>query len=557
MQEGSTDNRLMPTADDDQVKLQLLKDLKRSEDQYNGLVENANDAIISTRRDGSITGFNKKAELIFGYARNEIMGKSLILLSPPHLREMQQRMFEEFRNAGTSPFIGKPMEGTGFRKDGVEFPLEGSIFLIETHGECIFTFLVRDISERRKMGELLLQSEKLKSLGEFAGGVAHNFNNILAVILGRTQLLRRSIAMHQGNGETEKFVDELKKSLEIIEKASFDGADTVRRIQDFAGKKPIEPEGAVGIDLNEIIEQALEFTRVKWHDDARSKGVTISIEKEFSPLPPVCGNASELREVFVNLINNAVDALPRGGSIRVRTGAEAGQVVVIVEDTGVGMHKDIRDKIFDPFFTTKGVQATGLGMSVSYGIIGRHKGTITVDSIENRGTTCCLKFPAGAGTVKEQKQEVSLPQKTRKARILVVEDEDEVRELLKDILTDGGHEVEFTSNGQNALERFQEKTFDLVFTDLGMPGMSGWEVAAQVKQLRGEIPVALITGWEVKQKKQELKNKGVDVVIKKPFRVEEILGLVQDFMAARENHGRLLALSARPSGKPASRRPPH
>ncbi len=557
MQEGNADKPAMPVVDDDPVKLRLLTELKRSEDQYHGLVENANDAVVSTRRDGSITGFNKKAEQIFGYTRDEILGKSVILLSPPRLRDMQLRMFEDFRSAGTASFIGKTMEGTGFRKDGVEFPFEGSIFLVEANREFQFTVLVRDISERRKMEELLLQTEKLASLGEFAGGVAHNFNNILAVILGRTQLLRRCIAAPAGKEEKRKFVDELMKSLDIIEKASFDGADTVRRIQDFAGTKAIGAQNAAGVDLNEIIEQTLEFTRVKWHDDAGKKGIAITIKKTLSPLPAVCGNSSELREVFVNLITNAIDALPGGGTISIRTGVAAGNAVVTVEDTGVGMHKDTRDKIFDPFFTTKGVQAAGLGMSVCYGIIRRHNGTITVDSIENRGTICCLTFPACAGTMQENQQEDALPQKQRKARLLVVEDEDEVRELLKDILTEGGHEVALASDGQTGVAMFQEHPFDLVFTDLGMPGMSGWEVAEGIKRLSGETPVALLTGWDVKQKKQELKSRGVDIVLKKPFRVEEILSLVQDLMAARENHGRLLSLSARPSGEPATRRRPH
>jgi CheY-like chemotaxis protein len=253
----------------------------------------------------------------------------------------------------------------------------------------------------------------------------------------------------------------------------------------------------------------------------------------------------------------ALQALPGGGIIRIRTCVAAGNAVITVEDTGVGMHKDTREKIFDPFFTTKGVQAAGLGMSVCYGIIRRHNGIITVDSVENRGTICCLTFPACAGTMKEDKQKDALPLKPRKARILIVEDEDEVRELLKDILSEGGHEVAFASDGQKGLALFQEKTFDLVFTDLGMPGMSGWEVAEQIKRLSGETPVALITGWEVKQKKQELKSKGVDVVLKKPFRVEEILSLVQDLIAARDNHGRILSLSARPPGQPATSRLPH
>jgi CheY-like chemotaxis protein len=250
----------------------------------------------------------------------------------------------------------------------------------------------------------------------------------------------------------------------------------------------------------------------------------------------VGGNSSELRAVFVNLINNAVDALPRGGLIRVKTYSGAGQVVVIVEDSGVGMSREVQGRIFDPFFTTKGVQSTGLGMSVSCGIIRRHHGTITVESVENRGTTFCLKFPVYTGAPQEERQAASLPEKARKASILVVEDEEEVRELLKDILTDGGHEVEFSSNGQKGLELFQEKKFDLVFTDLGMPGMSGWQVAEKIKQLSSDTPVALITGWEVTKKKQELKKNGVDVVVKKPFRVDEILRLVQEWMAERDNH---------------------
>lgn len=536
MIEGSADTRATLTADDDPVRLELLKQLKRSEERYHSLVEHADDAVIAIRGDGVITGFNRKAEQMFGYGREEVLGKSVTLLAPPRMRELQQRMFDKFCRTRKLYIIGKTLAGSGLRKDGREFPLEGTTLLVEEDGAYMLTILIRDISERRKMEELILQSEKLKSMGEFAGGVAHNFNNILSVIMGRTQLLRRNMQIPPDREAAEKFVEELKKSLEIIEKASIDGADTVKRIQDFAGTAPIEVEGFTAVNVNEIIEQALECTRLKWHDDAWARGISISIKKDLSPLPLVGGNASELRAVFVNLINNAVDALPRGGLIRVKTYSGAGQVVGIVEDSGVGMSREVQGRIFDPFFTTKGVQSTGLGMSVSHGIITRHHGTITVESVENRGTTCCLKFPVYTGAPQEERQASSLPEKARKASILVVEDEEEVRELLKDILTDGGHEVEFSSNGQRGLELFQEKKFDLVFTDLGMPGMSGWQVAEKIKQLSSDTPVALITGWEVKKKKQELKKNGVDVVLKKPFRVDEILRLVQEWMAERDNH---------------------
>jgi PAS domain S-box-containing protein len=512
------------------------EELRRSEERYHSLVDNANDAIVSTSKEGIIVSFNKKAEEMFGYARDEIVGKAVTLLSPPRNRERQKKMFEEFSATHTMHIVGKTMEGQGLRKDGHEFPMEGSTFVIETGGECILTVLVRDISERKKMEEKLLQSEKLQSLGELAGGVAHNFNNILAVILGRTQLLKRTIGTPPEKKERRKLIHELRKSLEIIEKASFDGADTVRRVQEFSRKKDEDHNvNFVNVDLNEVINHTLEFTKVKWQDEAAAKGLKISIGKELSPLlPSVAGSASELREVFVNLVNNAIDALPQGGEISVRTFMNNGHVVGVVRDNGVGIPKDIQGKIFDPFFTTKGVQSTGLGMSASYGIIAHHRGTITVESVEGKGTTFTIKLPQQEATIAESKEVEMLPEQKRKATILVVEDEEDVRELLKDILTDGGHVVEFTPDGEKGIALFQQKRFDLVFTDLGMPGMSGWQVAENIKKIRQETPVALITGWEVKQKDSELKASGVDLVVKKPFRVNEVLQLVQEWMKAIE-----------------------
>ena len=514
------------------------EELRRSEERYHSLVENANDAIISTDNTGRIISFNKKAERMFGYTRDEILGKSVILLSPERARERQKKMFEEFSKTNTLYIVGKTMEGEGLRKDGHEFPMEGSTFIIEVGGESILTVLIRDISDRKGMEERLLQSEKLKSLGELAGGVAHNFNNILAIILGRTQLLRRNTETPPEKKERRKLVQELRKSLDIIERASFDGADTVRRIQEFSRKKDEDynNKNFTDVDLNEVINSTLEFTKVKWQDEAVSRGIKISIEKELDSLAPVSGNPSELREVFINLINNAIDALPEGGTIKLKTFMDNGNVVGVLEDTGVGISKDVQDKIFDPFFTTKGVQSTGLGMSVSYGIIHRHHGTIVLESAEDKGTSFTITIPRQEGVVLEEKKEESGVEKQKKARILVVEDEEDVRELLKDILTDGGHNVEFTPDGKKGIELFREGKFDMVFTDLGMPGMSGWQVAEQIKKINKKTPVVLITGWEVQQKGRELTKSGVDMVVKKPFRVNEILELVQSRMGQIEKN---------------------
>jgi CheY-like chemotaxis protein len=210
--------------------------------------------------------------------------------------------------------------------------------------------------------------------------------------------------------------------------------------------------------------------------------------------------------------------------------------VISIEDTGSGIPKNTKARIFDPFFTSKGVQSTGLGLSVSYGIINRHHGTISVDSVEGEGTTFTIKFPitkqTGKGEVQEEKI-IPLKKKQKKARILVIEDEEDVRELLRDILTDAGHEVEVANNGSEGIEIFKKKNFDLVFTDLGMPVMSGWEVAEKVKSINGKVPVALITGWNVALDRSEMNNSGISLIIHKPFKMEQVLNLVQEGMIIR------------------------
>ncbi|MCK5514194.1 MAG: response regulator, partial [Deltaproteobacteria bacterium] len=375
-------------------------------------------------------------------------------------------------------------------------------------------------------------SEKLKSLGELAGGVAHNFNNVLAAILGRSQLLKMIVDSPPSKKERRKSVLELKKRLEVIERASLDGAETVRRIQEFARRRD-DDKCFTHVDMNGIIENSIEFTKIRWKDDAESKGIKIIIQKEFSTLPTTSGSAAELREVFTNLINNAVDAMPQGGNIRIKAFKEDSYIAIKVEDTGSGIANDRKDRIFDPFFTTKGVQSSGLGLSVSYGIIHRHRGTITVDSVEGKGTTFTIKLPISEKAVKEEKEE-PISDEQKKSRILVVEDEENVSDLLSAILTEGGHEVETASDGSRGIKLFQKKEFDLVFTDLGMPGMSGWQVAEKIKSINKNVPVALITGWNVEQKESEMRERGVDLIAYKPFEVKQVFKLVQEGMILKD-----------------------
>ena len=502
--------------------------LKKSEERYHNLIKSANVGIIVSE-GGKITTVNKRAEKIYGYSREELIGQSPSIVTPEKYRIQHREMLDEILKTGKTEKA--VFEEESIRKDGSHFPVEISYSLTQGEKRTVIA-VMRDISERKEMEEKLLQSEKLKSLGELAGGVAHDFNNVLAAILGRVQLLRMNVETSSEKREVKKSPRDLRRNLEIIEKAALDGAETVRRIQEFSRRR-VDDKEFTQININELIEHALEFTRVRWKNDAESRGVQITIQKEFSPLPPMAGIASELREVFTNLINNAIDAMPQGGKIKIKTLKKDSHIYIKVEDTGIGIPRAMRNKIFDPFLTTKGVQSTGLGLSVSYGIVDRHRGTIKVNSIENRGTAFTIQFPIDEKGVEERKVGAE-PKRKRKAKVLVIEDEKEVCELLSDILIGGGHKVEIAYDGGQGLKIFKEKKFDLVITDLGMPGMSGWQVAERIKGIDGRIPVAMITGWDIKIEESEMREGGVDLIIHKPFEVDQILSLVQKGMAIRD-----------------------
>ena len=505
--------------------------LKISEEKYRSVVENANDGIYSTNEEGIILSFNKKAEEIFGYSSDEIVGKSFLVTLPPYDREKHLNWLGKYR--GIKSFLSRePLAGKSIKKNGQEIYTETTYSAIEVGGKIIIYCIVREVTERKKMEQQLLQSEKLKSLGELSGGVAHDFNNVLAAILGRVQLLRMRLEPPSGQQEKRKSMLELHQGLEIIEKAALDGAETVRRIQEFSRRRA-DDKGFTRVDINELIKHALEFTRAKWKDEAESKGIKIVVKKELFQIPPTSGSEAELREVFINLINNALDAMPQGGRLTIKTFKIDHSIGVTVKDTGIGIPQDMRERIFDPFFTTKGPRSTGLGLSVSYGIINRHRGTITVDSVEGEGTTFTIRLPISEGMVKEEKSEL-MPVTQKKARILVVEDEEGVRNVLKDILTAAGHEVEIAYDGNQGIALFKKKEYDLVFTDLGMPVMSGWQVAEKVKGINKRVPVALITGWNVELKGSEMKENYVDLIIKKPFAVNQVIRLVQEGMELRE-----------------------
>ena len=384
------------------------------------------------------------------------------------------------------------------------------------------------IAEQERIREQFSQMEKLSALGELASGVAHDFNNTLAGILGRAQLLQRT-------DDPEK----LKRGLDIIIKTAEDGAKTVKRIQDFARQRRDHNFELVSID--QILLDTSEITRPRWKNCAEASNIHITLALHIGSNAMVMGDDSELREVLVNMVFNAIDAMPEGGTLSLTSRSAGESVIVEVVDTGVGMYPEVRSKIFDPFFTTKGKAGLGLGLAVSFGIIRRHGGNIDVESHYGKGTVFRITLPLAKvaersvspeeiASVLEEDSEISEsePLQRSSTRLLVVDDEDFVRDLLGEILEAENCEVLLAESGSEALSLFQEHEFDGVFTDVGMPGMSGWELAREIRLINKKIPIAVITGWGEAVGSHEQKAAGVDWVVPKPFTADRIAALVRD-----------------------------
>jgi CheY-like chemotaxis protein len=271
------------------------------------------------------------------------------------------------------------------------------------------------------------------------------------------------------------------------------------------------------------VRDALEITQSRWHDEPDSRGIVIALRTDLVPVPPVAGDPGELREAMTNLILNAVDAMPEGGTLGVTTRVRGDLVLVEITDTGVGMSPEVRARIFDPFFTTKGPQGTGLGLSMTYGILARHGAGITVESEEGRGSLFRLSFACREPASRPTPAPAVAEPPSAALRCLVVDDETIVASVLGDILGAGGHHATVLNDGAAAIERVRAEPFDTVFTDLSMPGVSGWQVARAVKEARPAVPVFLITGFAVELSAEELRERGVDAVLSKPLQIHEVL----------------------------------
>ena len=360
----------------------------------------------------------------------------------------------------------------------------------------------------------------MAALGELSFGVAHNVNNTLTGILGRAQLILRN-----SNDSTK-----VEAGLELIIKSAEDGAHIIRRIQDFARQRPSREFETISVA--ELLKDACEMTRPRW--ESRSEFAPIRFALHADCQAYVKGDPVELREVLVNMIYNAIDAMLSGGEVRVTTQETRERVVIHIIDTGTGMTPEVKQRLFDPFFTTKGKAGTGMGLAVSFGIIRRHEGSIEVESEQGRGTSFKISLPKVQPALPQVENNGSMettPSPSEdKIRVLVVDDETHVREVLLEALEAEDCEVIAAQSGEIALALYDqyEGKFDAVFTDIGMPEMSGWELVTEIRDRSKTMPIAIISGWADAISVETKNAVKADWVVAKPFDINKISNIAQE-----------------------------
>lgn len=365
------------------------------------------------------------------------------------------------------------------------------------------------LTELRAAQEEIVQRERMLALGRMANGIAHDFNNALAPILGFSELL---LIKPETLADTKR----ARNYLEMIHSAAKSSARVVSRLREFYRFR--EPgEVLVPVALNEVVRHAIDLTQPRWKDQALAEGVTIEIRTDFGEVPEISANEAELREILVSLIFNATDAIRQRGIINLRTEVREGRFAVLtVADDGVGMSEEVRAHCLEPFYSTKVDRGAGLGLGSVYGVVRRHQGQIEIRSALGAGTTVTVSFPLAesAAATPAAPAPNGHPEGLR---ILVVEDEDLVREVLEVYLTEDHHTVTTAVNGRDGLEKFRAGTFDLVMTDRSMPEMNGDAFAAEIKKLKPQQRVLLLTGFGDLMNTAGERPPGIDLVVTKPF----------------------------------------
>jgi len=503
--------------------------LRASEDRFRTLADMAPEAIFieTNLRFAYINAAGVR--LLGATGPEEILGQPVLDRLHPNyhdrVHERNRLLYEQFRDVPALDEVYLRMDGTtvDVSVSAVPFTYQGQ------NGALAF---VHDITERkraeqqlrdsnRQLSEALtelrqtqrqiIQQENLRALGQMASGIAHDFNNALAPILGFSELLLT---------KPDAIADQKKvtKYLQIINTCANDAAGVVRQMREFGRKRETAAGDKQTHNLAELVLQTIEHTRPRWKDQAQAAGVFIQVKTDLQKVPPLIGEEFAFREILTNLIINAVDAMPAGGTITLGTAVEGEFVRLWVRDTGAGMTEEVRQRCFEPFFTTKGAHGTGLGLTTLYGIVQRHGGTVEVESKLGQGTTFIIRLPINltktAPAVGPVPVAAALP---RKLHVLVVDDDPSLCDVAEASLTNDGHTAEIAYDGKMALKLLQEGRFDVVLTDKAMPEINGEQLAAAIHLIAPDLPVILMTGFGDLMKTAGEKPPHISEILSKPF----------------------------------------
>jgi diguanylate cyclase (GGDEF)-like protein/PAS domain S-box-containing protein len=377
-----------------------------------------------------------------------------------------------------------------------------------------------DITEAKlaeQQREAMARSEKLRALGQMASGIAHDLNQSLMLVASYSDLARQALEQAPPN------LVELDDLLTTTTQAALDGGETVKRLLLFT-RAPSEHDEKQ-VDLSAVVRDAAQLTAPRWRDEAQAEGRPISLHIEAEANPTIQGSPARLRELMTNLIFNAVDALPTGGTIRVRVEAQHGQGIVEVNDSGVGMSAEVQARVFEPFFTTKGEGGAGLGLAIVFGIVEQHGGHIEVRSAPGDGTTLRIMFPLVEAPAEVEPSKASAQlEPPHPLRVLTVDDEPMMTKAVARMLKPSGHVVTVAASGEEALEKLAGQAFDVVVSDVGMgSGMNGWELADAVKRRWPNVRFLLATGWGAAIDPGEARARGVEAVLSKPYHPVDLL----------------------------------
>jgi PAS domain S-box-containing protein len=501
--------------------------LLESEGMARGIIDTALDAFIQMDESGQVIGWNPKAEAIFGWPRDEAMGRPLgDLIVPERHRARHKEGVARFLSGGESAILGKPIEIDALRRDGKEIKVELKVTALRRRGAWIFNAFVQDAPEKRALEEQLRMSQKMDAIGQLTGGVAHDFNNILTVITGTIEILAEGVAGNPKLATTAKLIDE----------AAARGMEMTQRLLAFARKQPLQPYKT---DVNALIIDAAKLLR-------QTLGEQIEIESILEDnLPPVLVDPSQLTTALLNMALNARDAMPYGGKLMLETSnvyldetyAKANRevrpgpyVMVAVNDTGKGIPAAIRDKVFEPFFTTKGIgKGTGLGLSMVYGFVKQSGGHIKIYSEEGQGTTIKIYLPHARETDDVLEIAPTAPIEGGQETILIVEDDALVRNFVTGQLESLGYTTLVASNAAEALSLIEQgAVFDLLFTDVIMPGaMNGRQLAEQAVKHQPSAKVLFTSGYTQNAILHHGRLDPDIILLPKPYRKSDLARMVR------------------------------